>query len=273
MVNIRKEVVFQAPVEAELSFHVPRLSSDPMSPTEGELWANITDHVVNYYDGTTVISLGQGVTAEDIQDIIGPFLVDSSDIDFTYTDASDTATAVVKNDSITYAKMQNVSAAARVLGRASGAGSGDVTELDAAALLAILGALDATTLGGDTKATIIANAVAAVVGGAAAAYDTLVEIQAFLAADDTAISGLLTSVAARARFYAIDLAGGAPTENVDHNFALGQRGDFVARVFVKTTGVEEEYYLPPSSVNRIVVTDETGDNIPSGRRIFVVAGA
>lgn len=45
----------------------------------------------------------------------------------------------IDNDVVTYAKMQNVSAAARILGRASGAGSGDVTELTAAQTATILG--------------------------------------------------------------------------------------------------------------------------------------
>jgi hypothetical protein len=269
--NVRELETFKAGVEVELSMLVPRLASDPGSPVEGSVWVNTTTHTIKWYDGTSVITLGVGITNEQIMDVIGPFITDSTDLDWTYDDAGDIVSAIVKNDSITYAKIQNVSATARLLGRKT-AGAGDIEELTAADVLTILGAIDAATLGGDTKATIIANAIAAVVGGAGAAYDTLVEIQGFLTADDTAIAGLLTSVAARARYYAVDLTGGATTENVDHNLALAQRGDFVARVFVKATGVAEEYYLNPTSVNRIVVTDETGGNIPAGRRIFIAAG-
>lgn len=54
-------------------------------------------------------------------------------------DLGGTATApVVVNDAITYAKMQNVSAASRVLGRGSAGGSGDVEELTAAGGLKIV---------------------------------------------------------------------------------------------------------------------------------------
>lgn len=271
--NVRELQTFKAGAEVELTLKIPRLAADPGVPVEGEVWSNITDHVIRYYNGTTTIELGQGVTNEAIMDVIGPFITDSADLDWTYNDAGDVVSAIVKPSSVTYAKMQDVSAAARILGRASGAGAGPVTELTGAQVLTILGALDAATLGGDTKATIIANAVAAVVGGAGAAYDTLIEIQALLVGDDASIAGLLASVALRARFFAIDLAGGATTENVDHNFALAQRGDFHADVFVKATGVREKYFLNPTSVNRIVVTDETGGNIPAGRRIFVTAGA
>lgn len=61
---------------------------------------------------------------EAAQDAVGNALVDSSTIDFTYTDASNQITAAVIDASITYAKMQNVSAASKLLGRGdSGSGS------------------------------------------------------------------------------------------------------------------------------------------------------
>lgn len=61
-----------------------------------------------------------------------------------------TAGAVsLPNDSISYAELQNVSAEARILGRAAGAGAGDVTELTAAQVAAIIGAtLDHGALAG-----------------------------------------------------------------------------------------------------------------------------
>lgn len=45
----------------------------------------------------------------------------------------------IPNDHVTYSMMQNVSAEARILGRAAGAGAGDVTELTAAQVAAIIG--------------------------------------------------------------------------------------------------------------------------------------
>jgi hypothetical protein len=281
MLNIRERKVFKAGAEVELQLLLPRLAADPGAPVEGEIWLNQTTDELKYHNGTGVVVVGANLTTEQIQDIVGPFISDSADLDATYDDAGNIVSAVIKARAVTWAKVQAIGSG-KLLGRTT-AGSGDVEEItptdtatadiDFSAGLLKVNVLDSPTLGGDTKASVIAAAVAAVVGGAGAAYDTLVELQAILQADDTAIAGLLTAVAARTRFFAADLAGGATTENVDHNLALAQRGDFVARVFVKATGVAEEYYLNPTSVNRIVVTDETGGNIPAGRRIFIVAGA
>src|SRR5205823_10592566 len=47
---------------------------------------------------------------EQAQDAVGGILTDSATIDFTYDDAANTITAVVKDGSITFAKMQAVSA-------------------------------------------------------------------------------------------------------------------------------------------------------------------
>lgn len=63
-------------------------------------------------------------TDELAQDAVGPILTDTATIDFTYNDGVPSITADVKDDSITYAKMQDVSAASRLIGRGdSGAGS------------------------------------------------------------------------------------------------------------------------------------------------------
>lgn len=47
------------------------------------------------------------------------------------------------------------------------------------------------------KAEAIAQAKSDIIGGASAAYDTLVELQAFIQNDQTAISGLVTAVGTR----------------------------------------------------------------------------
>lgn len=67
-------------------------------------------------------------TDEMAQDAVGGMLSDAGDIDFTYTDATPAVTADIKADSVTYAKMQNVSATDKILGRST-AGSGDVEEI------------------------------------------------------------------------------------------------------------------------------------------------
>jgi hypothetical protein len=54
--------------------------------------------------------------------------------------------------------------------------------------------------------------------------------------------------------------------------ALTNIHDFTYRIFVSATGAEEEYEAVGATANTITVTDETGGNIPAGRRIFVTAG-
>lgn len=49
------------------------------------------------------------------------------------------ATAGITDDAVTYAKMQNVSAASRLLGRGAGAGAGDVQEITLGANLSMVG--------------------------------------------------------------------------------------------------------------------------------------
>lgn len=40
------------------------LSSDPGTPAEGQLWYNSTDNYLRYYDGTSTIDIGSGVTGD-----------------------------------------------------------------------------------------------------------------------------------------------------------------------------------------------------------------
>lgn len=66
--------------------------------------------------------------AEAVQDVVGALLgADGGDLDWTYDDAGNALGGVVKNDAVTYAKMQNVGANT-VLARADSA-SGDVGEV------------------------------------------------------------------------------------------------------------------------------------------------
>lgn len=81
------------------------------------------------FGGSGGIELNATVyTDENAQDAVGGILDDSGDVDFTYDDATPKITGSVKNDAITYAKMQNVSATDKILGRSS-AGSGDIEEI------------------------------------------------------------------------------------------------------------------------------------------------
>jgi len=69
-----------------------------------------------------------GYTDEQAQDAVGSILSDAGDIDFTYDDGAPSISGAVKADAITYAKMQNVTATDKVLGRST-AGAGDVEEI------------------------------------------------------------------------------------------------------------------------------------------------
>src|SRR5687768_17171777 len=73
-----------------------------------------------------------GMTQEQVEDLLGTLLgADTGDLDWTYTDngaGAGSFSVSVKADAITYAKIQNVSATSRVLGRIT-AGAGDIEEL------------------------------------------------------------------------------------------------------------------------------------------------
>jgi hypothetical protein len=95
-----------------------------------------TDYVVTWDSSAsahkkvllTLIATGGGsYTDENAQDTIGSILVDTSTIDLTYNDGTPSITADVINDSITYAKIQNVTATNRLLARYT-ASAGDVEE-------------------------------------------------------------------------------------------------------------------------------------------------
>lgn len=132
-------------------------------------------------DKIEAVILGAGTyTDEQAQDAIGTILADSATIDFTYTDATPEITASVKDDSVTYAKIQNVSAADKILGRAT-AGAGDVEEIACtAAGRALLDDADAaaqrTTLG--AQASLVSGTNIKTVNG-----------ESLLGSGDLAVSG------------------------------------------------------------------------------------
>lgn len=77
---------------------------------------------------------------EAAEDIVGNLLTTSEstgDLNWTYTDGSGTLNAVIKDDAVTFAKMQNI-ASDRLLGRAT-ASSGNVEELTIGTGLALSG--------------------------------------------------------------------------------------------------------------------------------------
>jgi hypothetical protein len=81
---------------------------------------------------------GGGYTDEQAQDAVGTICTDTATIDCTYNDAVPSLSAIVIDDSITYAKMQNVSATSRSLCRKT-AGAGDTEECTLSELLDFVG--------------------------------------------------------------------------------------------------------------------------------------
>jgi hypothetical protein len=271
---------------------------------EGSLYMHSGNHRVMAHDGTAFAGLawasevGGSYNDEQAQDAVGTILVDSSEIDFTYADATPSITASIitgslalskianiatarmlgrvtassgvieeltqaqvrtflgtgslallstitsseitdgtiatgdlANGAVTYAKMQDVSATARVLGRIT-AGAGDPEELTGANVRTILGTLDADTLGGDSKATILASAASAaaatIVDSAPGTLDTLNELAAALGDDANFATTVTTALGLRVQSYAATIGDNSTTAIVvTHN--LGTR-DIIASV-------------------------------------------
>jgi hypothetical protein len=161
---------------------------------------------------------GAGLTQEQITDFMSLVIVDNAVLDWTYDDAANagagTLVATIKPGVISNTELSNM-AQSTMKGRAAGAGTGATQDLNPAQIKTILAlvaadisdfqtaaraaitvtdtsslnltyaagdisgaVLDSPLLGGQTKAQIQTDIINAISGGAGAAYDTLVEIQA-----------------------------------------------------------------------------------------------
>jgi hypothetical protein len=171
------------------------------------------------------------LTQAQVRTFLGTGWIGSSEI----TDAS-IATGDLANGAVTYAKMQDVSATSRVLGRIT-AGAGDPEELTGANVRTILGTLDADTLGGDSKTTIINAVTAAIVGTAPGTLDTLGELSDALADDAAFSTTVTTALAARVQAFSATI-GDNSTTAIAVTHSLGTR-DIIASVRDVTT---HEFY-------------------------------
>lgn len=75
---------------------------------------------------------------EASQDVIGALLITAGDLTWTYNDGANTLSAVITANAVTYAKMQDISATKRVLGRNTAA-AGDTEEVTATQVLDWIG--------------------------------------------------------------------------------------------------------------------------------------
>lgn len=89
-----------------------------------------------------------GYTNEEAQDAVGGILVDSASIDFTYDDGANTITAIVKDGSITFAKLLDATGASVLVGRGAGSGGGDFQEITLDPSLTMTGTTLSVTPGG-----------------------------------------------------------------------------------------------------------------------------
>lgn len=106
---------------------------------------------------------------EAAQDAVGNILTDGTTIDFTYNDGTPSITAEVINSSVSYSKIQNISATDKVLGRVT-AGAGVIEEitctsagralLDDADASAQRATLDVDQAGTDNSTNVSLNASA-----------------------------------------------------------------------------------------------------------------
>lgn len=166
----------------------------------------------------TLINLDAAASTEQVQDIVGAMLTDSATIDFSYNDGAGTSTASVIDDSISSAKLANM-AQATIKGRASGAGTGDPTDLSASQVRTILLEMQRWTINftADGDAYIAADVAMTIDAGVAAIGTGTLAYQKSTAASPSSFSStslpatlesgawLKVSVSSLAGFKAVEL--------------------------------------------------------------------
>lgn len=244
---------------------VPKVLTDPPSPTEGEVWYNDTDKVLRYRkNGATVdLAASSGIDAEAVQDIVGEMAVDSSTVDFTYNDTTNTLTAVVTNSptvgGLTPAQLRD---------RSTHTGTQQASTIsDFAAAVAAVANLDADTLNGQTAAQIQAATTAAIVDTAPGTLDTLNELAAALGDDPNFATTVTSGLAIRSRGVSGALVGGALTEVITHN--LNTR-DVVVSVR-NNASPWDSVVVDDEATTLNTVTLRAVVNLPAGYRWSVVA--
>lgn len=156
-------------------------------------------------------------TDERAQDAVGAILTDSARIDFTYTDAAPTITADLIADSVSNTYLANM-ADSTIKGRASGAGTGDPTDLSAAQVLAILGLTGLVPVPGKYTPTLTGVINVAASGALECQYvriGSMVIVSGRLTVDPTAVGAteLGISLPIASNFGAVEDCGGVACAN------------------------------------------------------------
>lgn len=252
------------------------VTADPGSPVDGEIWYRTdTDQYRGRRNGTT-----------DSFAMMGD--VTAGGVSAALWDAQSVVVAVTDNTPIAQPL-----AASTVLGRRA---TGDITAISMTNLktdLAITKAdvglsavdnvsaaslRDRTTHTGVQAASTISDfntaadarvtaGIAAWVGAAPTALDTLAEIAARIESESGEGDALVTTIATKAKGFAANIGNGTTTQTVTHG--LGTT-DITAEVFVIATGVTEVAQVTRVDANNVRV-DWNSSPASNTRRIVVVA--